>query len=1177
MKTPLLWILLLVNALLVFGAVSSDNITIGGGVGSVFKNAPHVVQSFYGVMSILGLLMVTAFMQGTAGRDFNFQMDAFVFSSPIKKRDYYFGKFIGAYFIALIPLLGISIGALLGPLMPWVQPERYGDVVWSGHIGGIIAFVIPNTFIAGVWLYAIAIIFRSNLISWVGAMLILVLTEVSSGLLSDLDNEWLAAMLDPFGTSAQSLVGKYLTVDEKNLGPVPFTGVFVQNRLLWMAVSLIVLFFVYTRFSFSSGNALFKKKKEEEEIAPVKAHDNKIYQPQHRSGFSLASFINLLVFETKAVIKNPTFIILVAIGVINLITGLVFFTEGYGLKKYPVTYDLIDTIRGSFYLFLIGVIIFFSGVLVWRDRDAKIHEIKDATPSSSGLTFAAKLLGMLVAVFIIQLSTIGIGVVTQVVMGFTVFKLDVYAISLLLLDMLQFTYMIVMALLLHYLINNRYIAYFAFVLFMIVNAFLWSVLEIGTNMVNYGETPRLVFSDMNRFGPYMDGTFWFNLYWSLFALILCFIAYGFFTRGNETTFGLRLGYFKQRMAKVKMPLIIVTVLWAAVGVWVYYNTLVINTYDNSEEREQKQKEYELTYKKFEGILQPTYFHFDYDLDLRPYDRDLIAKVTGYATNAGNVPIPELHFSMPSFSDSVLIEIDGARLTLRDNRLEYRIFSLDKPLAPGDTIVINFTNYVITKGFENEVSNTSITDNGSFFNKGDLVPNFGYFKYYEIADKNKRKKLGLPVRMKMPLLDEADSAARAVNYIGGSWVTMKARISTAGDQIAVAPGSLKKQYTLDGKNVFEYELDHKSLNFFSFISARYEVAREKWNDVDIEVYYIPEHAFNVPNMLASVRKSLEYFTANFGTYYHKQARIIEFPRYASFAQAFAGTMPYSESIGFITDLRKVTEDDIDMVYYVVAHEMGHQWWAHQVVGANMRGTEMLSETFAQYSALMVMEKEYGRDKMKKFLKHEMNSYLRGRGTEFEAERPIIETEQQGYIHYRKGSLVMYYLKEMIGEDSVNAALRRLIDNHAYQPAPYPTSLTALREFRAVTPDSLQYVIDDLFENITLFSNLVKEAKYEAAENGYVVTIETSSEKFRSDSLGKETAVPMNDFIDIAVFGEPANGAKLGKVLYSERRKIDQKDNTFKVRVEEKPAHAGIDPYNYLIDRIADDNVKKVSGE
>src|SRR3546814_2939363 len=92
------------------------------------------------------------------------------------------------------------------------------------------------------------------------------------------------------------------------------------------------------------------------------------------------------------------------------------------------------------------------------------------------------------------------------------------------------------------------------------------------------------------------------------------------------------------------------------------------------------------------------------------------------------------------------------------------------------------------------------------------------------------------------------------------------------------------------------------------------------------------------MIESAKKSLDYYTREFSPYQFRQLRILEFPGYSTFAQAFAGTVPYSESIGFIADLRD--EDDIDYVFYVTAHEVAHQWWAHQVVGANVQGATML---------------------------------------------------------------------------------------------------------------------------------------------------------------------------------------------------------------------------------------------
>lgn len=1173
--SPMTWIFFAINTLLVMGAVSSDNISIGGGVGSVHKNAPYVIQTYYGVMSLMCLLMVTAFMNATANRDFQHGMYQFVFSSPVHKRDYYFGKFIGAVVISIIPLLGVSLGALIGPFMPWAESERYGDVIWSGHLMGIITFGIPNVIIAGTWLYALSVIFRSNVVAFIGAMGILVLYAVSQGFTRDIEKEWLANILDPFGFRPHGIMAKYLTVDEKNLFPVTLSGPLLFNRLIWLGISLLILITSYFKFSFAAKKEKAAKtgKKIKAELKPE--FSEKVHTTQSANRFSFRVLWYLIHVETKAIIKNPTFIIIVVIGLMNLVTNLTSFTSLYGTDQYPVTYDVIDSIRGAFYLFLVAIITFYSGVLVWKERDAKINEIQDSMPVKTNLLFLSKLIAMVTAVALVLICTIFIGIITQTAYGYTRYQPDVYFKSLLVVDLLSFSFLIVLALFFHYLINNRYIAYFAFIACVVVNAFIWSALEMESNMLDFGSVPEIIYSDMNGYGPYIAGTVWFNLYWFLFCALLCFVIYAFYNRSKETEFKRRLKNIRPVFIKNKVPVVMLLLLFLCCGGFVYYNTKILNHYDSPDIQEKKQVDYENTYKKYQTLAQPRYYKISYTIDLDPYERNMTAGIEAWAKNKSDHTIGELHFTLPALSDSILIDIAGATQKLRDNRLSYRIFNLNKPLKSNDSILVNIKVWHYNKGFENEVSFTQLTPNGTFFNNMDILPVIGYNEGYEIRDKNKRSKLKLPKRVRAPRLDNTNIAARSNNYItsDADWVNVSTLISTAPDQLAIAPGSLKESWEQNGKKYFKYVLDQPSLNFYSFLSARYEVVRKKWNNIDLEVYYIKEHAYNVPNMMKSLEKSLEYYIANFGPYYHQQCRIIEFPRYSSFAQAFPGTMPYSEAIGFIADLRNVTEEDIDQVFYIVAHEMGHQYWAHQLCGPRMQGSELMSEGFAQYSALMVMEKEYGKDKMKKFLKYEMDSYLRGRSNEFEAERPLMLTESQGYIHYNKASVAMYYLKEMIGEDKVNQALRALIDSFAYKQPPYPTSEYAVKAFRQVTPDSLQYIISDLFETITLFSNRVMEASYRITDNNkFEVTIQVHSQKFIADSLGKEREVPVSDYIDIGIFEKPLARNVPGKPILIKRLKITQKENTFVFKTKKQPYQAGIDPYNYLIDRVPDDNMK-----
>ncbi|HBY64353.1 MAG TPA: hypothetical protein DEH78_31415 [Solibacterales bacterium] len=469
----------------------------------------------------------------------------------------------------------------------------------------------------------------------------------------------------------------------------------------------------------------------------------------------------------------------------------------------------------------------------------------------------------------------------------------------------------------------------------------------------------------------------------------------------------------------------------------------------------------------------------------------------------------------------------------------------------------------------------IVQNGTFFNNS-IAPQIGYRDERELSDRNDRRKYGLGEKDLMPKLERNCTVHCADTYLDAAsdWTEVDTVISTVPDQIAIAPGSLLKEWTENGRRYFHYRVDRASMNFYSFMSASYQVAREEWNGIRLEVYHHPEHHWNVPRMMQSMKKSLDYFTRNFGPYYHKQARIIEFPRVAQFAQAFPGTMPYSESIGFVADLRD--PEKIDHVFYVVAHEMGHQWWAHQVIGANMQGATLLSETLAQYSALMVMEKEYGRDQMRKFLEYEMDRYLRARGRERLQERPLLTVEsEQGYTHYNKGSVVLYHLKETIGEQAVNRALRNIVSKWAYQGPPYPTSYVLLDALRAETPAEYQPLLRDLFEEITLFSNRSLEATARKLPDGkYQVTVKAESKKFKADRQGAEQEVPVDDWIEFAAFAKPDKGKKYGKTLHRERVHVRQAQVTNTFTVSELPDRAGIDPFHLLIDRTPDDNSKSV---
>jgi len=1173
----MVWIFFLVIGLLFFGAVSSDHVTVGRTLGNTYKNAPWVIENFYAICSVLTLLMTTAFVNSAASREFACNMNQIVFATPLNKFDYLAGRFLGSALVAVIPMLGVSAGILLGKYMPWIDAERWGSVVWMAHLKAILVFAIPNTLFIAAIIFAIAVLSRSTVVSFVGGLLLLVGEGVSQALTTDLQNQKLAALLDPFGTVTFNIATKYWTVADKNTLTLGYSGLLLWNRLIWIAVGLLIFWFAYWRFSFAERTVKPKKKRKEVEIASQVVAV--IPAPTREFGASAqwAQFRGSAKLEFRRLIKTIPFVVVTAAALLNCLTSLILnSTEGYGNTSFPVTYEMLELIAGTLYIFLIALITYHAGVLIWEERDSNTDEVHDALPTPEWPAYAAKFLALMISLAIIQSVAMVCAILVQYFHHFHRYQIGLYVGTLFGIDFTLFVFLAVLAFFIHVISPNKYVGYFAFIGFAIVNTFIWRPLHVATNLVQFGNTPDMVYSDFFGYAPFLEGWGWFAAYWTAFCILLVVATLALWPRGRDTRWSSRLRNAGLRFhGALRAVAVLGAVAFVAIGAWIFYNTKVLNTIRSENDQDTIQADYEKNYKKFVKQPQPRITDVKYAIDIYPETRGMVMRGDETIVNKTPQALNEVRFTLADNYDTK-IEIDKGKLTQDDARLLFQTYTLDPPMQPNESRTVHFTVKARNRGFENKVTNREIVQNGTFFNSS-VAPMIGYQTTNEMTDRNKRKQFGLKEQDLMPALEQNCTADCMNTYLSNNsdWVNVETVISTSPDQIAVAPGSLQREWNENGRHYYQYKLDHYALNFYSFISARYEVARSDWNGMSIEVYYLKEHPWNVPKMLNSVKKSFAYYTQNFGPYPHKEARIIEFPRVARFAQAFPGTMPYSESIGFIADLEH--PDAIDFVFYVVAHEMGHQWWAHQVVGADMQGATLLSETLAQYSALMTMEKEYGPDAMRKFMQYEMDSYLRSRGTELLKERPLLRVEaSQGYIHYRKGSVVLYYLKDMIGEEAVNRALRKLIAQYGYQGPPYPTSYALMDALREQTPPDKQYLLEELFYDITLFSNRgLTATAHKRADGKYDVTVNVETHKYKADEKGNETEVPVNDWIEVGALAAPEKDKKYGKVLHRERVHMTSGKGTYTFTTDVLPDKAGIDPLLLLIDRVPDDNLAKVT--
>jgi aminopeptidase N len=447
--------------------------------------------------------------------------------------------------------------------------------------------------------------------------------------------------------------------------------------------------------------------------------------------------------------------------------------------------------------------------------------------------------------------------------------------------------------------------------------------------------------------------------------------------------------------------------------------------------------------------------------------------------------------------------------------------------------------------------------------------------YELRDDETRARFGLAPRPPLPSPHDTAAARYRSDARDEDLVDIDAIIGTAADQIAVTPGVLRRSWTENGRRYFHYQTEMPVEFGGTVFSGKYAVLEDRWNDVAFHVFHHPAHDYNLDRMIHGMKASLEYFTAQFGPYPDSQLRIVEFPRYGGFGHAHPHTTAFAEDAFF----SRVREGEVDQPFYGTAHEVAHQWWGGMVRGAPVGGHAFLSESLANYSAMMVTETTFGPEVARKVYNFHLELYLRGRGTQ-SREVPVLEVTDQSYIAYRKGALAMYTLREHIGEVAVNTALRRFFEKFSGAGRHSPTSLDLFAELRAVTPDSLQYLLTDWFETITLWDVSAERAVVEPTGTGeYVVTLDVVARKMRADSVGNETEVPMDDFVEIGVFtgGAPINTDlnldfdEHGEVLHLQRHRIRTGRQTIRITVPQPPVRAGIDPYRKLVDRRSADNV------
>jgi len=1161
-------------------------------------NSPIGVSNLFSGLTIFIFFLFPSIIGAAINRDFKSEMHSILYSYPFTKANYLFAKFFSAITVVTLIVLVIGVGMFIGFRLPGTNSELVMVFDFKSYFDAYWLFILPNILLFGAIVFAVVTFSRNIAAGFITVILLLFVQGVTESLLSDPDSRYLAALLDPFGASATSYYTRYWTAYEQNELHIPIKEVILYNRLIWLGVASLVFGLVFKFFTFSQNAmtiSFFKKQKGERSTKRNFGGITKINLPKVKHDYSfiqnLKATWKISNVEFKYIIKSWPFISIVLVGLIIVLIALADVGNPYGTTTYPMTWRMLR--GGGAFVIAINICTFlYAGLLVNRSKIANVNSIEDVTPTPNWSLFLSKFIAIVKMQMLLLTVIMVAGILFQIYKGYFDIEIGLYIKELFGLKLINYVIWAFLALMIQTVIRNLYLGLFVLIVISIGIPLL-SLAGVEQAVFKYNEGPGFGYNDMNGYGDSLLSYLTYKLYWLLGGLVLMLVAALFWVRGLPHSFRERLSIAKSRF-KTPMAILFIVLLggFLTMGYTIYNATNINNDRYSSKEVEEMTVKWEKTYKKYENYAQPRIVGVKVNVDLFIDERNFESRGKYTMINKTDTAIDSIFLNHNDYPSTFKLNRENT-LVSEDTLYNFDIYRLKEPMLPGDTMTLDFT--VKNKPNTFLVSNSPIIENGTFINNFQLFPSLGY-NGGELTDDKTRAKYDLPPNKLKPM--PSDSTALGNTYISkdSDWIDFEATVSTSEDQIAIAPGYLQKEWVEDGRRYFHYKMDSKILNFYAFNSANYKVKKDKWEDVSLEIYYHEGHEYNLDRMMAGMKASLEYNSENFSPYQHRQLRIVEFPS-GGFAQSFPNTIPFGGDTGFIAEVDDSEEGGIDYTYAITVHEVAHQWWAHQVIGADVMGATMLSESLSEYVALKVLEKELGKQQMRKFLRKSLDDYLISRTFERKREKPLMYNDGQGYIRYQKGSLVFYALSDYIGEDVLNGALKRYVEKVKFQEPPYTTSIDMVNHIKAVTPDSLQYVIKDMFETITVYDNKIKAVQSTPLDDGtYKVDIEFDVSKFRNDEKGKQIfsevgrdsisylpagkdkpilSLPLQDYIDIGIFTESeVDGKMKEKELYLKKHKIISIDNKISIIVNKKPTEVGVDPYNKLIDRVSGDNRQKL---
>jgi len=1153
-------------------------------------NAPFVVTAATVITSLLWLLVAAPIAGEAAARDAQTRMDQLLFTSPVSKAEHLGGRWLAALLLNALVLLGTQIGSIAAVLIPGVAPEIVAPLRLSTYAAAFVYVALPNAIVGTTMQFAVALKSGRPMASWFASIGLLFLAVPVSGFVAmPLGMPTVGRLSDPMGFIAiwNSILLEW-TIAEKYTRAFTLEGAALQNRLLWLSIAIAVCALVYTRFRFAyrtpfqAMSLWFGESTRGKAVAGAvdtsgTASGTSNAAPAATRSFALGTrwlqVRRIAAMSFSSLVRNPAglFLLVVFPAFLTLVVTIqlrvldvpILPRTGYLLSKYLTGATLKPE---NFWLLVPLLILYFSGELLWRERDARLADAHDTVAVPQWVPLTGKFLGLALVLVVVLATTMAVGLLTQVRLDYTRHEFDLFTFVLFGLQLLDFLLLAALAFAVHTLVNQKYGGHLLAVLCYV---FLLLAPRFGVEhpLLRYASSPPWSYTDLRGFGASLTPWTWFHVYWTAWALLLLVGTTLFWPRGKETAFVSRLRQARAQLGRGALGLAALGgASVAGSGAFIFYNTNVLHVYRNSDAQVALAAEYERRFGAHANEPQPSIVATRLEADLEPSVRRARIRGSYLLRNRHSQAIPELHIERAA----------GVRTTLQLSRPTQRVDSapdlghevhvLAQALAPGDTLTLSFEVVAAPSGFRHTGAVNAIAANGTHITSA-LFPTLGYQPLRELMSPDDRRAAGLPRKVTLPTPDDVHPS-----MLAGDAGRFEAVVSTDPDQVVVAPGILQRSWTDKGRRWFHYLSEEPIGGLHQIFSARYATSMSRWRDVDISIFHHPAHTQQVDRLAASARATLEYFSTQFAPYPYRFLQFVEQPA--------PGMGMGVDGSGVVTVLEGATlfnapAGGVDGSFEIAAHEVAHQWWGGMLTPAFAEGAILLSESLAWYSAMRVIRQEKGQEALRQFM---LTMREPSPWPPMRTGLPLLRAIDP-YAGYRRGPFAFYALSEYAGEQAVNGALERLIAQHRGSTSgggmrTLATTRDLYRELQASVPDSLRSLLHDLFETTTFWHFDTKSATARPLTNGqWEVSFDISARKVVVDTAGKETEVPISEWVELAVFAPAKPGQILGERLYLGKHQLRPGIQRVTVVVNGRPARGGVDPYN-LLDWEEGDNIEPI---